>query len=83
MTIDERLEKLTERTDALAVSLEILQGMQYANERRFESSANDFEKIKQTFLVVLDSIKGLENIAVTHGERLDDHDERLDDLEKH
>jgi hypothetical protein len=76
MTIDERLEKLTERTDALAVSLEILQGLQLANERRFESNANDFDKIKQTFLVALDSIKRLENIALAHGER-------LDDLEKH
>ena len=52
MSIEERLE-------ALAQSLEILTGMQHANERQFDD-------IRRNFLVVLDSIKRLENIAVTH-----------------
>ena len=62
MTIDERLE-------ALAQSLEILNGMQHANEQRFVQITRNFE-------IVLDSIKSLERIALRH-------EERLDDLEKH
>jgi septation ring formation regulator EzrA len=90
MTIDERLEALKERLDTIAQSLEILTGMQHANERRFEESAKRFEEndkraeenagqfaqIRQTFEIALDSIKRLERIAVRHEQRLDDLDNR-------
>ena len=36
MTIDERLEKLTERHEALAQSLEIVAGMQRENEEKID-----------------------------------------------
>jgi archaellum component FlaC len=65
MTIDERLERLTERHEALTQSVELLHAMQRDNERRFEQVAHNFE-------TVLDSIKRLENIAAAHEERLDD-----------
>jgi hypothetical protein len=63
MTIDERLEKLTERHEAMAQSMEVLQGMQMDNERRFETITHNFE-------VVLDSIKSLERIAAAHEARI-------------
>lgn len=52
MTIDERLEALTQ-------SVELLASLHRDNERRFDQVARNFE-------VVLDSIKRLENIAVAH-----------------
>jgi hypothetical protein len=62
MTLDERLEALTQ-------SLEILNGLQHANEERFSQITHNFE-------IVLDSIKRLERIAVRHEERLNDLDKR-------
>ncbi len=59
MTIDERLDRLTERHEALTQSVELLHAMQGTNERRFEQVAHNFE-------IVLDSIKRLENIAAAH-----------------
>jgi hypothetical protein len=63
MTIDERLEKLTERQEAMAQSMEVLQGMQMDNERRFETITHNFE-------VVLDSLKSLERTASAHEARI-------------
>ena len=63
MTIDERLEKLTERHEAMAQSMEVLQGMQMDNERRFETITHNFE-------VVLDSLKSLERTAAAHEARI-------------
>ena len=65
MTIDERLEKLAARHEALAQTVELIVGMQRENEQRFAVVTRNFE-------VVLDSIKRLERIAVAHEERLDD-----------
>ena len=59
MSIDERLDRLTERHEALTQSVELLHAMQSANERRFEQITHNFE-------IVLDSIKRLENIAAAH-----------------
>jgi hypothetical protein len=58
MTIDERLEALTQ-------TVEILAGMQRENEKRFDLITRNFE-------IVLDSIKRLETIAAAHEQRLDD-----------
>lgn len=69
MNIDERLGALTQ-------SLEILNGLQHANEARFTQIGEDLEKIRKTFEAVHDSIKGLERIAVIHEQRLDDLDKR-------
>jgi hypothetical protein len=69
MTIDERLEKLTERHEALTQSVELLHAMQRDNEERWEKR---FGQVMHNFEIVLDSIKRLENIAAAHEERLDD-----------
>jgi hypothetical protein len=58
MTIDERLEALTQ-------TVEIVAGMQRENEKRFDRTTANFE-------IVLDSIKRIEKIAVAHERRFDD-----------
>jgi hypothetical protein len=65
MTIDERLEALAARHEALAQMVEIIAGMQRENEGRFGQVTRNFE-------IVLESIKRLENIAASHEQRLDD-----------
>ncbi|HEX4545749.1 MAG TPA: hypothetical protein VH110_05275 [Candidatus Acidoferrum sp.] len=57
MTIDERLENISQQ-------LEILTGMQHANERRFAEITVNFVKVHE-------SIQSLENIARIHEARLD------------
>jgi hypothetical protein len=69
MNIDERLEKLAERHEALTQSVELLQIMQRDNEERWEKR---FGLITHNFEIVLDSIKRLESIAAAHEQRLDD-----------
>jgi hypothetical protein len=65
MTIDERLEKLTERHEALTQAVDLLAAMYQQNERRLAQ--------------VLDAINRLANIAEAHDVRLDDHERPSDD----
>ena len=60
MTIDERLEKLAERHEALAQSMELMQHMW--NER--------FDKITTAIEQDAENIRGLARIAELHHERL-------------
>lgn len=86
MTIDDRL-------DALTQTVELLAGMQLQNEKRIAENEErmnrmftetnrmftemnreiraGFGTVRQTFEIVLDSIRGLENIARSHDQRLD------------
>jgi len=65
MDMDERLEKLVERHEALSQTVEIIATMQRENEKRFDQVTHNFE-------IVLDSIKRLEIIATSHEDRLED-----------
>lgn len=65
MTIDERLEKLTERHEALTQAVDLLAAMYQQNERRLTQ--------------VLDAINRLANIAEAHDVRLDDHEQHPPD----
>jgi flagellar biosynthesis/type III secretory pathway chaperone len=65
MTIDERLEKLAERHEALTQTVDLLAAMHQQNERRMAQ--------------VLDAINRLANIAEAHDVRLDDHEHPPDD----
>ena len=60
MTIDERLEKLAERHEALTQTVELLLATQQQNEQRMGQA--------------LDAIIRLTNIAEAHDIRLDDRD---------
>ena len=57
MTIDERLDRLTERHEALSQSLEIIAGMQVDNEKRLGQ--------------LMDSMNRLVHIVEIHEQRLD------------
>ena len=72
MSIDQRLERLTERHEALTQSVELLHAMQGANEKRFEEIGAAFAQVTHNFETVLDSIKRLENIAMAHEQRIED-----------
>jgi peptidoglycan hydrolase CwlO-like protein len=63
MTIDERLEALTQ-------SVELMAHMQQENEKRFAQVTHNME-------ILHDSIKRLENIAVAHEQRLESLPKRL------
>jgi len=65
MTIDERLEKLADRHEALTQAVELLAAMYQQNEKRLTQ--------------VLDAINRLANIAEAHDVRLDDHEHLPDD----
>jgi hypothetical protein len=58
---------LDERLEALAHSVELLSSMHKDNEKRMAQ--------------MMDAIARLANIAAAHEERLDGHDQRIDDLE--
>lgn len=49
MTIEERLEKLTERHEALTQTVEVVAGMQRENEKIFASIATSIQNL---FLIV-------------------------------
>ncbi len=63
MNIDERLEKLTERQDALTQSVELLTHMHRDNEIRYQKMEKRFERI-------LTVIEQLANLAANHDSRI-------------
>ena len=65
MAIDERLERLRERQEALTQTVELNAAAQIKNDERFGQVTRNFE-------IVLDSIKRLEHIAAAHEQRLED-----------
>ena len=69
MTIDERLDRLTERHEALAQTMELIAAAQVKNDERFGQVARNFE-------IVLDSIKRLERIAAAHEQRIEGLEDR-------
>ena len=85
MTIDERLEALTQ-------SLELLASMHRDEEQRGDERFTQvtemakrtderFAQVTHNFEIVLDSIKRLERIALAHEDRTYDHQDRIEDLE--
>ena len=85
MTIDERIEALTQ-------SLELLASMHRDEEQRGDERFTQltemaklhderFAQVTHNFEIVLDSIKRLERIALAHEDRIDDHQDRIEGLE--
>jgi len=93
MTTDERLDRLTERTDALAQSVELLTSLHVDNERRMaeymaQTSAT-MDKLAATVDVLgkrvdvltertIQAMDAINRLAVIVAA----HDQRLDDLER-
>jgi hypothetical protein len=79
MTIDERLEALTH-------SVELLAAMQRDHEQQAaewqRQAAERNVRLDRRLAEIKESINTLGRIAGLHPDRLDDHEERLDDLEK-
>ena len=72
MSIDERLQ-------AIAMHLELLSHMHQDLEKRHD----DFIRQMTAYAAdVRDAVTRLSNIAEAHSIRLDDHERRIDDLEK-
>ena len=69
MNIDERLEKLTERHEALTQTVEIVAGMQRENEKQIAEIGIQIGELG-TF------IRQLAEIALRHDHRLDDLENR-------
>jgi hypothetical protein len=78
MTIDERLERLAERHEALAQSLELMAAMQQAEEKRAaERGAKTDQRISRILDVVEKMAGGIDKLAaISH-----DHEQRIERLE--
>ncbi len=82
MTIDERLEALTARHEALAQTVELIAAMQRDNERL----QRDNEQAQKERNVRIDQLHGemmlaiarLANTAAAHNGHLAEHEERID-----
>ena len=66
MTLDERLERLTERHEALTQTVELMAIENRQRDRRLGE--------------IMEGIASLLHIAEIHEQRLDQHDNRLDNL---
>ena len=65
MTIDERLERLAERHEALTQTVEVLAGMQRQNEKLF---ARNEERMGQ----LMDAVNRIVRVLESHERRLED-----------
>ena len=74
MTIDERLEKLTERHEALTQTVELL-----AADNREMAAENKMRD--QRLGQIMEGIARLLRVAEAHEERLDGHEQRIERLD--
>lgn len=78
MSIDERIDRLTERHEALAQSIEL---MIIENRERDAKWDKRFDQLTTRLEHLMESVEKLSHIAELHQNRLDSHDDRLDKLE--
>ena len=75
MTFEERMDRLTERHEALAQSLELVAAMQRENERRIAELAAEnregFAEMRKGFAETLQFINQLARVAEAHEHRWD------------
>jgi len=70
MDIDQRLEKLTERHEALAESMELVVDLQRKNEEAHQRNEVLLEKSQVLIVEVIESVNSLARIAHMHESRL-------------
>ena len=77
MTLDERLERLTGRHEALTQTVELIvaENRQAAEELAAENKQRD-----RRLGEIMEGIASLLHVAEIHEQRLDRHDDRLDNL---
>ena len=78
MTLDERLERLTERHEALTQSVELIVA---ENRQAAENMAAENKQRDRRLGEIMEGIASLLHVAEIHEQRLDRHDERLDSLQ--
>jgi len=75
MNIDERLEKLAERHDALVLSVELLLASQKETDRRFREMQRETDRRFRDLAEMLDETRGfidtLAKVTLNHKQRLD------------
>ncbi|HEX4138574.1 MAG TPA: hypothetical protein VHY84_28445 [Bryobacteraceae bacterium] len=80
MSFEERMDRLTERHEALTQTVELLAAMQTENERRAAERSADLDKrfaeSDRRLGQVLQAITRLGNIAEAHEQRLDHLEDR-------
>jgi hypothetical protein len=72
MTIEERLERLTERHEALTQSVELLAENGKATDKRIEALGKLTEDLLKASTLDAENIRGLARIAALHERRLTD-----------
>ena len=77
MTLDERLERLTGRHEALTQSVEL---MVVENRQAAENMAAENKQPDRRLGEIMEGIASLLHVAEIHEQRLDRHDDRLDNL---
>jgi hypothetical protein len=70
MNIDERLDRLTERHEALTQTVEIIAGMQKKNEEAHQRNEEAHRKNEVLLAHVMESIDSLARIAHAHEQRI-------------
>jgi protein subunit release factor A len=78
MSFDERMDRLTERHEALVQTIELTM---IENRERDAKWDKRFSQLTAVVERVAESIDKLSHIAELHQHRLDSHDDRLDELE--
>ena len=72
MTFEERIDRLTERHEALTRTVEIIAGMQRENEVRMAKMEDGMVQLEVTMGKLTTTMNRLANIVIVHDERLDD-----------
>jgi len=79
MTLDERFEKLAERHEALAQSLEFMAGMQRDHEQRMRQAIETLTSLhadnEHRMARMMEAIGRLSRIAANHEDRISDLEE--------
>ena len=70
MDIDQRLDKLTERHEALAQTMELVVHMQQKNEEAHQRNEALLEKSQILIVQVIESVDSLARIAHAHENRI-------------
>jgi len=72
MSIDERLERLTERHEALTQTVEFMVAENRDRDKRWDKRMGE----------IMQAIASLLHVAEIHQQRLNEHDDRLDNLDR-
>ena len=77
MNLDERLERLAERHEALTQTVELIVA---ENRQAAEKMAAENKQRDRRLGEIMEGIASLLHVAEIHEHRLDQHDDRLDNL---